>query len=239
MAMRPVGVDLHRAQHRAEQLQPAHVVAVVDVARDQHRIDAGLERLAADLERARRDARVVERSGVGQDREVDVRGDLARQRHAERADQVEHHLAARRRRRVEPVDLSVAGVAGMVIDVDDEEAVEPGDAGPRQVAALHDDRGVEVARRRASAMSDVRHAGKLPSAAAAPASRVDDAIASLPSARSAYAIASCDPIESPSGRACDESTKRCRARIASTISLNLRAFVVIVVVGAGLRREAR
>ena len=33
----------------------------------------------------------------------------------------------------------------MVIDVDDEEALEPGDAGARQVAALHDDRGVEVA----------------------------------------------------------------------------------------------
>ena len=33
----------------------------------------------------------------------------------------------------------------MVIDVDDEEPVEPGDAGARQVAALHDDRRVEVA----------------------------------------------------------------------------------------------
>ena len=30
---------------------------------------------------------------------------------------------------VEPVDRAVAGVAGMVIDVDDEGAIEPGDAG--------------------------------------------------------------------------------------------------------------
>ena len=40
---------------------------------------------------------------------------------------------------------------------------------------------------------------------------VDERRRSLPSARSAYAMASCDPIESPSGRACDESTNRCRA----------------------------
>ena len=33
----------------------------------------------------------------------------------------------------------------MVIDVDDREAVEAGDAGPGEVAALHDDGGVEVA----------------------------------------------------------------------------------------------
>src|SRR5580765_2593800 len=63
------GVDLHGAQDGAEQLQPAHVVAVVDVARDQHRIDPGLEAGAADLEGARRDAGVVERPGVGQDGE--------------------------------------------------------------------------------------------------------------------------------------------------------------------------
>src|SRR5437867_4378919 len=31
-------------------------------------------------------------------------------------------------------------------------------------------------------------------------------------------MASCDPMESPSGRACDDSTKRCRVRIAPTIS---------------------
>src|SRR5919197_3860015 len=39
----------------------------------------------------------------------------------------------------------------------------------------------------------------------------------LPISRSAYAMASCDPIESPSGRAWDEMTKRCRARIASAM----------------------
>jgi hypothetical protein len=32
----------------------------------------------------------------------------------------------------------------MVIDVDDEVLVEPLDAGARQIAALHDDRGVEL-----------------------------------------------------------------------------------------------
>src|SRR5918994_4303535 len=37
----------------------------------------------------------------------------------------------------------------------------------------------------------------------------------LPSARRANAIASCDPIESPSGRACELMTNRWRERIAS------------------------
>src|SRR5688572_18187908 len=39
----------------------------------------------------------------------------------------------------------------------------------------------------------------------------------LPSASSANAIASCEPMESPSGRACEVIRKRCRAKIASRI----------------------
>src|SRR5712691_12733085 len=77
-------INLHRAEHGAKQLQPAHVVAVVHVARDEHRVDARLERRAADVEGARRQAGVVKRSGVGQDREVDVRRDLHGKRNAER-----------------------------------------------------------------------------------------------------------------------------------------------------------
>ena len=46
--------------------------------------DARLDRLPADVERPRRDVRVMERPGVGQDREVDVGRDLEAQRHAER-----------------------------------------------------------------------------------------------------------------------------------------------------------
>src|SRR6185436_19334964 len=42
-------------------------------------------------------------------------------------------------------------------------------------------------------------------------------VTSLPSARSANAIASWLPIESPSGRECEEMTNRCRARMASAI----------------------
>ena len=56
-----------------------------------------------------------------------------------------------------------AGVAGMVIDVDDEEPLQAGDAGARQVAALHDDDGRVVAGLDVDAIGDldVRHAGKL------------------------------------------------------------------------------
>ena len=87
----------------------------------------------------------MERSGVGEDRHVDVRGDIRRQAHAEGGDEVEHHLAAGRGARIEPVDGPVRHVVGVVIDVDDGAAVEAFDAGPRQVAAFHDDRGIEQA----------------------------------------------------------------------------------------------
>src|ERR1044072_5665913 len=45
-------------------------------------------------------------------------------------------------------------------------------------------------------------------------------------------MASCDPIESPSGRACDDSTKRCRARMASAMALACG----LVVIGRRMRR---
>ncbi len=66
------------------------------------------------------------------------------QRHAQGVDQIEDHLAAGRRGRIEPVQLAVAGIPRVMVDVDDEEPIEPRDAGARQVAALHDDRGVVV-----------------------------------------------------------------------------------------------
>ena len=64
------------------------------------------------------------------------------ERHAQPADHVEHHLAARRGRFVEPVQRTVHPVAGVVVDVDDEVGVEDGDAGPAEIAALHDDEGI-------------------------------------------------------------------------------------------------
>ena len=66
---------------------------------DRRRVDAGLHALAADVERPRRDVRVVERAGVGQDRDVDVRRDLRRERHAElaiRSNTISPHAAADR-----------------------------------------------------------------------------------------------------------------------------------------------
>ena len=87
----------------------------------------------------------MERSGVGEDREIDVRGDFLRQRHAQRANQREHHLPARRRRLVEPRQLAEAGVARVMVDVDREAAPQPLDVRAREVAALHDDERFGVA----------------------------------------------------------------------------------------------
>ncbi len=60
---------------------------------------------------------------------------------------------------------------------------------------------------------------------------------SLPSARSAYASATCDPIESPSGFRCEVIRNRCRARISSRMRRSgswsvLAGFGVMVRVGA-------
>src|SRR5437764_12766715 len=58
----------------------------------------------------------------------------------------------------------------------------------------------------------------------------------LPRARSAKPSASCEPIESPSGRACDESTKCCRARIAAAICCSSGGQLVVGVgIGVGAR----
>ena len=138
-------IDLHPAQHGAKQLEPAHVVAVVHVARHPHRIHAGLDDLAADVERTRRDARIMKRPGVGENGQVDVRRNVHRHLHVECADESVDHLAARRRGRVEPVDGAVGPVVRMMIDIDDEVLVESFDAGPGQIAAFHDDRRVESA----------------------------------------------------------------------------------------------
>src|SRR5215467_1634415 len=74
-----------------------------------------------------------------------MRGDLNGQRYSQRQNQIENHFSACGGRRVEPVDLAVFRIARMVIDVEDERAIESRDAGARQVAALHDDRRIEAA----------------------------------------------------------------------------------------------
>src|SRR5262245_36797444 len=58
--------------------------------------------------------------------------------------------------------------------------------------------------------------------------------ASLPSCQSANAIASWDPMASPSGRTCDDSTKRCRLRISSAMrARTLTSVAVVIVAGFG------
>src|SRR5689334_9564801 len=59
---------------------------------------------------------------------------------------------------------------------------------------------------------------------------------SLPICHRAYAIASCEPMASPSGRTCDDSTKRCRLRISSATRARADTSVVAVIVtGSGIR----
>ena len=153
MAIRPVAIDLHARSARRRTASPGPCCCCRTRCVRPHRIDAGFEQLPADLERPRRDARVVERAGVGEDRQVDVRRDLARSA-ARRAPRIRSNTISPHAAADESNQLmrAVPRVARMVIDVDDEEAIEARDAGARQVAALHDDRGVEIARRRGRAI---------------------------------------------------------------------------------------
>src|SRR5262245_22567321 len=57
----------------------------------------------------------------------------------------------------------------------------------------------------------------------------------LPIAMSAYAIASDDPIESPSGLVCEEITNRCRARMASAICWTSGLVVIVSIAGIAVR----
>ena len=175
-------------------------------ARDVYRLDARLERDPEDnVEGPRRDAREMKAIRPSQDRHVDVRRDLGCQRHAQRlttSNTISLQAAAVASN---PLILSVAPMLpGMVINIDDEPALESRDAGSGQIAALHDDRGVEVTGNLCRNLN-TRHAGKhherrqhrIP---------VDDADL-LTQARRAYAVASWGPGSAfPSGRACDEST---------------------------------
>src|SRR5258705_2510446 len=65
--------------------------------------------------------------------------------------------------------------------------------------------------------------------------------ASFPRCHSAWAIANCEPIESPSGRTCDESTKRCLPRISSAIRARMAVSVAapVIVWGSGILAFAR
>jgi hypothetical protein len=71
-----------------------------------------------------------------------MRGDLLRPGDAQRVDDVGHHLRAGRRGSVEPVDRAVHLIAEVVIDVHDEVAGQPVQAGPLDLAALQHDDGV-------------------------------------------------------------------------------------------------
>ena len=168
-ASRPVGVELERAEHGAEQPQPAERCCCRRrCGRRATGSTPASSSLPADVEGARRDARVVERAGVGQDRHVEVRGDLAasaaRRARSMTSKTISPHAAAPR---VEPVDGAVHRVAGVVVDVDDEVAVEAGEAGARQVAALQHEHRVERRRRRSVRDLDRRPRRETPGAAAA------------------------------------------------------------------------
>ena len=53
-----------------------------------------------------------------QDADIDVRRNLYGELNAQGFDDIEHHLGAGRGARVEPVDGAVAGVPGVMVDVD-------------------------------------------------------------------------------------------------------------------------
>ena len=142
---------------------------------------------------------------------------------------------------VEPVDVAVHRVAEVVVDVDDVVAVEPGDFGTGQVAALHHDHAHPRARRPRSATSMRLVPGN---GRRAPVRGRDDAGDRLPRRSSASASASGEPIASPSGRAWDVRMKDWRSRIAAAtvgrgVRQGLRPGVTSRLLAARSRSRAR
>ena len=86
----------------------------------------------------------MEAAGVGQNCQVDMRGDVAGQRGAKRFDDIEDHLAAGGNALIEPIDAAVHPIARVMVDVDDEMAVEPGDACTAKVTALENNYEIEI-----------------------------------------------------------------------------------------------
>ena len=72
-----------------------------------------------------------------------MRGDLGRDRHTQTYDQVKDHLATGRRGLVEPVEGAVHRVAGVMVDVDDEVAVEAVETRPLDGGAFQHNGSVE------------------------------------------------------------------------------------------------
>ena len=92
---------------------------------------------------------------------------------------------------------AVERVAGVMVDVDHETAIEPADAGTRELAALEDDGDVE---RLVDGGGDPDALDPGSHATAGGAGSQLTIATCLPSAESASASASSDPMASPSGR---------------------------------------
>ena len=165
-----------------------------------------------------------------------MRRDVAGQRHAERIDQREDHLAAGGGRFVDPVDRAVAGVAGVVIDVEHRRSIEARHAGARELAALHDERRVVRLGHRGRDLDAVDAGEGLQEHGRRRRRRRP--WRPCPCARSARAIAIAEPIASPSGRWCEATTNRRPAFTAATNSVG--GLLRLVMLGrVGRRSRAR
>ena len=180
-------------------------------------------------------------AGVGEDRQVEVRRDRRRSA-ARRAPRMTSNTISPQAAAplVEPVDGAVPRVAGMVVDVDDEMR----DRGPRRRCGRGRSHSITIAASNSPSTrgrrSRCRPRRETPRTAPARGSRLTRRTC-LPSARSAKAMASCDPMESPSGLACELMQKRGaaqRSRRGSRIRCASQSSSVSASVGRRTRRHA-
>ena len=91
---------------------------LVDRRGDVGGIDARLDQVRGDSKGLRGRVGVAERARVGDDRRVEVHRDVGGQREPGRLEQVVDHLPGGRRPRVHPVDVAVAPVVSVMVDVE-------------------------------------------------------------------------------------------------------------------------
>ena len=124
-------VHLRPLERAREELQLRELDVLVDGLEDLVPVGAGLDQVGREPKRLRARVRVLEASGVGDERDVERLGDLGRDLDAEVGEEVGHDLARRGRVGDDQVDVAEARVVVVMVDVDRERrALEDRGIGP-------------------------------------------------------------------------------------------------------------
>jgi hypothetical protein len=144
-----VSTHLHLLEKSTQEPEASRGPGFIEMSSHLGRVGPAGNQIRGDPEGFRRGVRVAEGSGVGVNGGEEVGGDLSRERKPQRQDEMIHHLPGGRGDRINPVDVAVALIIRVVVNVDHpaggtadplQEAVGP--AGVRTVREEHEVKGL-------------------------------------------------------------------------------------------------